>query len=174
MKRLTALTDPEYHPLATLVVLGLPLALARVVMMLGNWTQHAFIAPASPDNCYTNSITCINTPYNHACWNDGYHISHHLKPALHWTDHPTHFRHNLAQYVNNEAIVFEGIHFLHIFRYLMGRRYDLLARHFVELQDPLRTEGEVMPSCAAAPSAYHVRCWLLPSQGTRPMAPLVS
>jgi hypothetical protein len=26
----------------------------------------------------------------------------------------------------------------------MGRRYDLLARHFVELQDPLRTEAEVI------------------------------
>jgi fatty acid desaturase len=129
---------------ATLVVLGLPLALARVVMMLGNWTQHAFIAAASPDNCYTNSITCINTPYNHACWNDGYHISHHLKPALHWTDHPQHFRQNLAHYARHDAIVFEGIHFLHVFGYLMARRYDLLARHFVELKDPLRTEAEVV------------------------------
>ena len=129
---------------ATLVVLVLPLGLARVVMMLGNWTQHAFIAADSPDNCYTNSITCINTPYNHACWNDGYHISHHLKPALHWTDHPAHFRQNLAQYAQHEAIVFDGIHFLHVFCYLMRRRYDLLARHFVELHAPLRTEAEVV------------------------------
>ncbi|TVT39275.1 fatty acid desaturase [Hymenobacter setariae] len=129
---------------ATLVVLVAPLVLARVVMMLGNWAQHAFIAPESPGNCYTNSVTCINTRYNHKCWNDGYHISHHLKPALHWTDHPAHFRQNLAQYASNEAIVFEGIHFLHIFCYLMGRRYDLLARHFVELAHPQRTESEVM------------------------------
>jgi fatty acid desaturase len=129
---------------AALVVLVLPLLLSRVVMMLGNWAQHAFIAPESPGNCYTNSITCINTRYNHTCWNDGYHISHHLKPALHWTDHPTHFRQNLAQYASNEAIVFEGIHFLHIFCYLMGKRYDLLARHFVELAHPQRTEVEVI------------------------------
>jgi fatty acid desaturase len=129
---------------ATLVVLVLPLGLARVVMMLGNWTQHAFIAANSPDNCYTNSVTCINTPYNHKCWNDGYHISHHLKPALHWTDHPAHFRQNLAQYARHEAIVFEGIHFLHIFYYLMRRRYDLLARHFVELTHTQRTESEII------------------------------
>jgi fatty acid desaturase len=129
---------------ATLVVLVLPLVVARIIMMLGNWTQHAFIAADSPDNCYTNSVTCINTPYNHACWNDGYHISHHLKPALHWTDHPAHFRQNLAQYARHDAIVFEGIHFLHVFGYLMRRRYDLLARHFVELKDPLRSEAEVI------------------------------
>ncbi|MGI4742684.1 MAG: fatty acid desaturase family protein [Janthinobacterium lividum] len=129
---------------ATLVVFVVPLVLSRVVMMLGNWAQHAFIAPASPDNCYTNSVTCINTRYNHTCWNDGYHISHHLKPALHWTDHPAHFRQNLAQYAQHEAIVFEGIHFLHIFGYLMAKRYDLLARHFVELAHPKRTEGEVI------------------------------
>ncbi|UOG73328.1 fatty acid desaturase [Hymenobacter tibetensis] len=129
---------------ATLVVLVLPLVIARVVMMLGNWTQHAFIAAHSPENCYTNSVTCINTPYNHACWNDGYHISHHLKPALHWTDHPAHFRANLAQYARYDAIVFDGIHFLHVFSYLMRQRYDLLARHFVELHDPHRTEEEVV------------------------------
>jgi hypothetical protein len=129
---------------ATLVVLVLPLALARVVMMVGNWTQHAFIAADSPANCYTNSVTCINTTYNHKCWNDGYHISHHLKPALHWTDHPAHFRQNLTQYAHHDAIVFEGIHFLHVFGYLMRGRYDLLAHHFVELQTPLRTEAEVV------------------------------
>ena len=125
-------------------MLLVPLALTRVVMMLGNWAQHAFIALESPGNCYTNSITCINTPYNHKCWNDGYHISHHLKPALHWTDHPQHFRQNLAQYASNEAIVFDGIHFLHVFCYLMGRRYDLLARHYVELATPARPEHEIV------------------------------
>ncbi|RZK99868.1 MAG: fatty acid desaturase, partial [Hymenobacter sp.] len=118
---------------AALALLVLPVLLSRVVMMLGNWAQHAFIDPTDPGNCYTNSITCINTRYNHKCWNDGYHISHHLKPAMHWTDHPAHFRQHLNQYIDNQAIVFDGIHFLHVFCYLMGKRYDLLARHFVEL-----------------------------------------
>ena len=129
---------------ATLAVFVVPLVLSRVIMMLGNWAQHAFVAADSPDNCYTNSVTCINTSYNHKCWNDGYHISHHLKPALHWTDHPAHFCKNLDLYVENEAIVFDGIHFLHIFFFLMGKRYDLLARHFVELRPTPRTEAEVM------------------------------
>lgn len=129
---------------ATLVVLVLPVLTTRIIMMLGNWCQHAFIEGNTPDNCYTNSVTCINTPYNHKCWNDGYHISHHLKPAMHWTDHPQHFRQHLAQYAANDAVVFDGIHFLHIFFYLMGKRYDLLARHFVNLSGEFRAEAEVV------------------------------
>ncbi|MGI4739444.1 MAG: fatty acid desaturase family protein [Janthinobacterium lividum] len=129
---------------ATLAVFVLPFVLSRIIMMLGNWAQHAFIDAEAPDNCYRNSVTCINTSYNHKCWNDGYHISHHLKPALHWTEHPAHFRQNLAQYASNDAIVFDGIHFLHIFFYLMAKRYDLLAKHFVLLDGLPRTEAEVM------------------------------
>jgi len=129
---------------ATLAVLVFPVVMGRVVMMLGNWSQHAFIDAEEPDNCYTNSVTCINTNYNHKCWNDGYHISHHLKPAMHWTEHPKHFRQNLEQYAQNDAIVFDGIHFLHIFFYLMTKRYDLLAKNFVNLGDRYADDAAVI------------------------------
>ena len=129
---------------ATLVVFLLPMLLSRVVMMLGNWAQHAFVDDQQPDNLYTSSITCINTVYNHKCWNDGYHISHHVKPTMHWTEHPLSFRKNLAEYVRHDAIVFDGIHFLHVFVYLMRGRYDLLARHFVNLGDRYETDEQVI------------------------------
>ncbi len=73
---------------ATLVVFILPFVISRIIMMVGNWAQHAFIDAGDPSNHYKNSITCINTKYNHKCWNDGYHISHHVKPNMHWTEHP--------------------------------------------------------------------------------------
>ncbi|ASZ09828.1 fatty acid desaturase [Chitinophaga pendula] len=129
---------------ATLVVFILPFVISRIIMMLGNWAQHAFICAESPENPYKNSITCINTKYNHKCWNDGYHISHHLKPSMHWTEHPVFFRKTLKDYVDNEAIVFDSIHFLHVFVYLMGKRYDLLAKHFVNIGDRFATEAEVI------------------------------
>ena len=130
---------------AAVAVFVVPFGLSRVIMMLGNWAQHAFIDAAQPGNCYLNCVTCINTRYNHQCWNDGYHISHHLKPALHWTEHPAHFRQNLPEYARHDAIVFDGIHFLHVFYYLMRKRYDLLARHFVLLDGNLaRSEAEVI------------------------------
>ena len=74
---------------ATMLIFIIPLFFSRLVSMLGNWTQHAFIDSNNPGNAFTNSINCINTSYNKTCWNDGYHIIHHLRPECtiqicHW------------------------------------------------------------------------------------------
>ncbi len=129
---------------ATLVVFIIPFFLYRLIAMMGNWAQHSFIDPADPGNPFRNSITCINTKYNHKCWNDGYHISHHQKQTMHWTEHPLFFRKTIDQYIKNNAIVFDGIHFLHVFIWLMGKRYDLLARHFVNIGDRFQSDEEVI------------------------------
>lgn len=129
---------------ATLVVFIIPFFLYRLIAMMGNWAQHSFVCANDPGDPFKNSITCINTDYNHKCWNDGYHISHHQKQNLHWTEHPVYFRKTLDQYIKNNAIVFDGIHFLHVFIWLMGKRYDLLARHFVNIGDRFGSDEEVI------------------------------
>lgn len=129
---------------ATFVVFILPFITFRVIAMTGNWAQHSFIDAADPANPYKNSVTCINTKYNVKCWNDGYHISHHIHPTMHWTEHPEYFKNTLQQYIDSNAVVFDGIHFLHVFIYLMRRRYDLLARHFVNLGDRFDSDEEIM------------------------------
>lgn len=129
---------------ATLVVFIIPFVISRIIMMVGNWAQHAFIDASDPGNSYKNSITCINTKYNHKCWNDGYHISHHVRPSMHWTEHPHFFRETLSEYIANDAIVFDGIHFLHVWLYLMAKRYDLLARCFVNIGNRFSTDEEII------------------------------
>jgi fatty acid desaturase len=129
---------------ATLVVFIIPLFIFRLIAMMGNWAQHAFVSEQDPANAYKNSITVINTRYNHKCWNDGYHISHHLKPAMHWTEHPSYFQSTIGDYVDNDAIIFSGIHFLHVFVWLMGKRYDLLAKHFVNIGNRFTSDDEVI------------------------------
>lgn len=118
---------------ATLMVFMLPFLISRFIMMLGNFTQHAFIDPTDPGNHYKNAITCINHKYNRKCWNDGYHISHHIRPAMHWTQHPEHLQKHRQAYADNKALVFEGIDFLVIFIWLMNKRYDKLASRIVNL-----------------------------------------
>jgi fatty acid desaturase len=129
---------------ATLVVFILPFITFRVIAMTGNWAQHAFIDPADPENPYRNSTTCINTKYNVKCWNDGYHISHHIHPTMHWTEHPVYFKETLKEYIDNNAVVFDGIHFLHVFIYLSRNRYDLLAKHFVNLGGRFKSDEEII------------------------------
>jgi len=146
---------------ATLVVFILPFVTFRVIAMTGNWAQHAFIDAGDPANAYKNSVTCINTKYNVKCWNDGYHISHHIHPTMHWTEHPAYFRSTLQEYIDNDAIVFDGIHFLHVFIYLMRGRYDLLAKHFVNLGNRYKSDEEIIVFLRSRTHQIDVTPWLV-------------
>jgi fatty acid desaturase len=127
---------------ATLVVFVATTVITRFAMMAGNWAQHAFIDRDDPANCYRNSITCINSTYNRRCFNDGYHIGHHLKANRHWTELPTDFEANRERYAEERAIVFQGVDFFLVWLMLMGKRYDMLAKRFVPLVEnpPAREE----------------------------------
>lgn len=129
---------------ATLVVFIIPLLFARLVMMLGNWTQHSFVDGNDPGNLYTSSINCINTKYNHVCWNDGYHIIHHLRPGMHYTQMPAEFLKRKDEFAKNKAIVFDGIHYLHIFTYLLTKRYDKLADNLVNINNMFASREEAI------------------------------
>ncbi len=129
---------------ATVLVFILPLVIYRLIAMMGNWTQHAFVDFDDPGNAYKNSITCINVKYNKKCWNDGYHISHHIRPALHWTEHPSFFKKTIDKYAQNQAIIFDGLDFLQIFFLLMRKRYDVLAHHMVNVDGAFDGDHEAI------------------------------
>ena len=127
------------------VVFVVPVLVVRTLMMMGNWGQHAFVEPTDSANSYRNSISCINTRYNRRCFNDGYHIVHHLRPALHYTEMPGEFEANRARYGAADAIVFDGLDYFQVWLYLMTGRYRRLARAFVHLPGaPARSEPEVI------------------------------
>ncbi|GAB3563927.1 hypothetical protein GCM10027578_08530 [Spirosoma luteolum] len=129
---------------ATVAVFILPMFIYRLIAMLGNWTQHAFVDGNDPGNAYKNSITCINVNYNKKCWNDGYHISHHVRPAMHWTEHPTFFQKTIDKYAQHQAIIFDGLDFLQIFFLLMRGRYDRLAQSMVNVNGTFASEQEAI------------------------------
>jgi hypothetical protein len=126
------------------VLLFVPWLVTRMAMMAGNWAQHAFVSQEKPESPYTNSITCINCGYNERCFNDGYHIGHHIMAARHWTEMPGDFEKNRARYAKEGAIVFEGIDFFVIWLLLMTKSYGKLAKHFVELGDERRSREEII------------------------------
>jgi fatty acid desaturase len=130
---------------ATFVVFLGPLIFIRTLMMMGNWTQHAFVAQSDPADPYLASITCINTRYNRRCFNDGYHILHHIKPRCHWSEHPTEFLRALPEYGKHDAIVFDGLDYFEIWLCLMFGRWHKLAAHFVALPHaPTRGRDEII------------------------------
>jgi fatty acid desaturase len=129
---------------ATLAVFVVTFVISRMIMMVGNWTQHSFIDPSDPANPYKNGITTLNVNYNKRCWNDGYHSSHHARPALHWTEHPVVFQQTLDEYSSNKAIVFDRLDFGGVFLCLMTKNYDKLAKHLVNVNDVFQSDEEVI------------------------------
>ncbi|MGP8215684.1 MAG: fatty acid desaturase family protein [Bacteroidia bacterium] len=129
---------------ATLVVFIIPFVLTRFLMMAGNWAQHAFIDQNDPGNSFLNSITCINSSYNKRCFNDGYHIGHHLRPAMHWTDMPGDFIKNMGQYAEQNSVVFQGIDYFYIWVLLMTKSYGTLAGKFVDLNNRFADRDEII------------------------------
>jgi fatty acid desaturase len=130
---------------AAVVVFVVPVVVVRVLMMVGNWGQHAFVDPADALNSYRNSISCINTRYNRRCFNDGYHIVHHLRPALHYSEMPGEFEANRASYGAADAIVFDGLDYFQVWLCLMTGRFRRLASAFIQLPGaPARSEHEVI------------------------------
>jgi fatty acid desaturase len=130
---------------AGLVVFVVPGLATRILLMMGNWAQHAFVDPEDSTNDYRTVVTFINSLYNRRCFNDGYHLGHHLKPSLHWLDMPADFLNKKEEMIQQRSLVFRKIDYFMIFVLLMLKRYRTLAKYFVNLDpdNPLSEEQVV-------------------------------
>ena len=126
---------------ATLFIFIIPFVFARIVMMLGNWAQHAFV---NLDDLEDNTINCINTKYNQMCWNDGYHAIHHVRPAMHYTDIPGEFLKTKDELAQKKVLVFDVINYLNIFLWLITKRYDKLADNLVNINNMFGSKEEAI------------------------------
>lgn len=133
-----------YNWRAALVVFVVPIAAMRFALMAGNWAQHAFVDPDAPASGYSNSATCVDSPYNRGCFNAGYHAAHHIAPGLHWTELPASVRANLHRYRDEGATIFRRTDFGGVWVALMLRRYEWLADRYVDLRPCKRSQAEVV------------------------------
>jgi fatty acid desaturase len=142
---------------ATLMILIVPVIYGRFIMMLGNWTQHSFIDKNDPEGHFSSVYNCINNVYNQNCWNDGYHSVHHLKPAIHYTEMPGEFLKHKDKYKKHKTFIFDGIHYLHIFIYLMTKNYDKLAENLVNIDNTFQSQDEAVALLKERVQPVHLR-----------------
>ena len=121
----------------------IPCVACRFSMMAGNWGQHAFLNTTRKNNGLSNAITCINSGYNERCFNDGYHVGHHVRANRHWSELPGDFLENREMYAREGVIVFERLDFFQVSVLLWIKRWDVLAKHYVRLEGP-RSDAEVI------------------------------
>ena len=99
---------------------------------------------AKKNNGLANSITCINSGYNKRCFNDGYHIGHHLKANRHWTEMPQDFIANKDKYAREGGHRLRRARLLPRLAFCCGRGSGkTLAKRFVRLGEPM-TDDEVI------------------------------
>ncbi len=130
-----------WNPPAGLTVFVVPFMATRVLLMTGNWAQHAFIDPDACTDDYRTVVTFVNSVYNRRGFNDGYHLTHHLKPSLHYLDMPGDFESRREDMIKMNSLVFRKIDYFEIFLMLVTKRHHKLASYYVQL-DPENPKSE--------------------------------
>lgn len=72
-------------PVMALIVFVAPMLILLVLLLDNTYLQHSHLAL---DNHLVASRSVENRLYNLTSWNLGYHVAHHLKPGIHWTELP--------------------------------------------------------------------------------------
>jgi fatty acid desaturase len=114
--------------IGTMFVL-IPLLCMNFINAITAWVQHAFCDPERPEDYFANSVTLVHEV---DFMNEGYHLCHHHRSGLHWTEMPVHFERMRDRMREAGSLVFRDLDFMGLFRELtLLRRMDVLAEKLV-------------------------------------------
>jgi len=91
--------------------------------------QHAFCDPERPEDYFANTVTVVDEVN---FMNEGYHLCHHHRSGLHWTEMPAHLERIRDKMRESGSLMFRDLDFMELFIELtLLRRMDVLAEKLV-------------------------------------------